>query len=168
MVVGTVPSDLVNQDKIKLILTAQSKNTNQQQSVNDELIISSSLGFNVSLSAANDLVVLPSQPVLWRHELKNTGSLADSYDILVSNLTGDNKDIANLQVFIDSNNNVKQEGQIDVEVEVTTQQLSNLNNQFVSYYKYGNEEKQAFSNVVTTLLQKNSFSLLIDNSLRLS
>lgn len=105
LLVGTVPNDLANQDKIKLTLTAQSKNTNQQQSVNDELIISSSLGFDLSLTAANDLVVLPSQPVLWRHELKNTGSLADSYDILVSNLTGDNKDIANLQVFIDSNNN---------------------------------------------------------------
>ncbi|HMU86472.1 MAG TPA: hypothetical protein PKC11_02450 [Agitococcus sp.] len=126
LLVGTVPSDLANQDKIKLTLTAQSKNTNQQQSVNDELIINSSLGSGLDMSLTDALTdansqqnppsVVANQPVIWKHILKNTGSLADSYDILVSNLADDNKDIANLQVFIDSNNNGVYDKDVDTEV----------------------------------------------------
>ena len=104
-VVGTVSGDAANNDNIDTILTAQSKSSTQKKSVIDKLVVNSSLGFDVSLTAANDLVVLPSQPVVWKHILKNTGSLQDSYNVLAVNLANDNKDLVGLQVFADSNNN---------------------------------------------------------------
>lgn len=132
-VVGTVPTNLVNLDVLKTTLTAQSKSSQQSKSVVDEVIVSSSLGLSFDLSIATDIVVLPSQPFVFKHILKNTGSLQDSYDFSLINLTNDNKDIDNLQLFKDSNNN----GIYDVGVDQQINKIDLNSQQQISLFVVG-------------------------------
>ena len=124
-VVGTVASTLSNKDTIKTALNATSKTTAQTKTVTDNITVTLSLGFNVSLSSADEVIGLPSQPVVWKHILKNTGSLQDSYVVTVANLGNDNTDLVNLQIYEDTNKN----GTYDVGVDTLLTQEIPLNPQ---------------------------------------
>ena len=52
-----------------------------------------------------------------------------------------------------------QNTQLEVEVSVITSEAISLNNQFVAYYQYGSQNKEAFSNVVSTKLLSYLFEL---------
>lgn len=52
-----------------------------------------------------------------------------------------------------------QNTQLEVEVNVSTNQAVTINNQFVAYYDYGSQNKEAFSNIVSTKLLSNIFEL---------
>ena len=56
---------------------------------------------------------MPSQPVVFKHILQNTGLLPDSYSTSAVNLTNDGSDLLGLNVFADSNNNGVYDAGID-------------------------------------------------------
>jgi hypothetical protein len=68
---------------------------------------------NFNLTIVSEIIVLPSQPVVFKHILQNTGLLPDSYSTSAVNLTNDGSDLLGLNVFADSNNNGAYDAGID-------------------------------------------------------
>ncbi|MBK6756992.1 MAG: hypothetical protein IPG70_04930 [Moraxellaceae bacterium] len=58
---------------------------------------------------------------------------------------------------------ISQEAMLEVDVDVVTKAATVLDNQFLAYYDYGSESKEAYSNIVSTKLLSNLFDLTVAN-----
>ncbi len=113
-VVGTVPANAQGNDVFNVNLSATSNNTQQINTKIDSVTAASQLtALNFNLTIVSDIIVLPSQPVVFKHILQNTGLLPDSYSTSAVNLTNDGSDLLGLNVFADSNNNGVYDAGID-------------------------------------------------------
>jgi uncharacterized repeat protein (TIGR01451 family) len=113
-VVGTVPANAQGNDVFNVNLSATSNNTQQINTKIDSVTAAPRLTtLNFNLTIVSEIIVLPSQPVVFKHILQNTGLLPDSYSTSAVNLTNDGSDLLGLNVFADSNNNGAYDAGID-------------------------------------------------------
>ena len=60
---------------------------------------------DATLSPFNELTLDPGTTAVWKHELKNTGNLPDTYTFSVADVVGDSGVLGNIRLVLDVNNN---------------------------------------------------------------